>query len=684
MVIQRYNYGPLNIEKGHTRILELLPASLSDHISIRLIHFPLSADSTPHYEALSYAWGTSETPEDVLVHSNPETQNLDPSHYQAQTSIGELFSKLSVTANLASALHHLRYEDKARMLWIDALCIDQRNLEERSAEVGRMSSIYSSAKRVIVFLGPSSDECHLVHKFISHIAQDGQQKAQARRPVTDSSVFDDTFENNELDTSFMAAYNADTRMAVQRWLARPWFGRLWIWQEVHLAKEVMIVCGHHETAWREFQAAIIRLWRQTVQPDSPSVFESKNLDSLDFRKSLTLVRSLVGNYQKRTLMYLLDRTKDAQCCDPRDRIYAVLGMLDAPSRRQIVPDYSKTTRDVYTEIVLEDIKKEKSLRMFRQCEVRYSPRDLELPSWVPDFSVPKSTYDITLSCASGFSCPDAVFKQKEGSLALAGVNCATVCDFNFSVPSHATITDILWICSGWTPSAFKTEKDRSGEDLLDAYCRTLICNDVADHIVQPRGIPTLEDCRAFVLANICSNRGGADSPDIPSSSSDFYRLLAHYLPGRTFFTTSQGYIGLAPAAIQKGDLVVVLLGSTRPVLLRPVSQQDGCYSLVGSCYVHGLMDSEALLGPLPKSWNTEWRLKNDGQYSYWYVNKASGEATRQDPRLGSDAKIRRVRIEGVGMRYEDLVTRDVVKGNPRLNRRELVERGCDVRMFDLL
>ena len=67
------------------------------------------------------------------------------------------------------------------------------------------------------------------------------------------------------------------------------------------------------------------------------------------------------------------------------------------------------------------------------------------------------------------------------------------------------------------------------------------------------------------------------------------------------------------------------------------------------------------------------------QSGYWYVNKASGEATRQDPRLESDAKIRRVRIEGVGMRYEDLV-----KGNPRLNWRELVERGCDVRMFDLL
>ena len=202
-----------------------------------------------------------------------------------------------------------------------------------------------------------------------------------------------------------------------------------------------------------------------------------------------------------------------------------------------------------------------------------------------------------------------------------------------------------------------TEKDRSGVDLVDAYCRTLICNNVADHIVQPRGISTLEDCRAFLLANICSNRGGADSLDIPDSSSNIYRFLTHYLPGRTFFTTSQGYIGLAPAAIQIGDLVVVLLESTSPVLLRPVSQQDGCYSLIGSCYVHGLMDTEALLGLLPKPWKTEWRLSNDGylpvggQYDYWYVNKANGEATRQDPRFGSDAKIRRVRIKGVGMRY---------------------------------
>jgi hypothetical protein len=83
-------------------------------------------------------------------------------------------------------------------------------------------------------------------------------------------------------------------------------------------------------------------------------------------------------------------------------------------------------------------------------------------------------------------------------------------------------------------------------------------------------------------------------------SMRYFSRLQEVLPGRAFFTTLDGFIGLCPAAARSGDCVCVILGSTAPLLLRPSS--GGQYKLVGECYIHGLMQGQGLLGPIPSSW----------------------------------------------------------------------------------
>ena len=140
-----YRYSPLNESLNEIRLLELHPGDFSAdlHVSIRKasliseappIHEALLMEGPPIYEALSYVWGTTENPVEIKVGpSGSET--------------------LAITQNLAIALPYLRHEKHFRTLWIDALCINQQNLHERSSQVKMMGDIYRLADRVVVWLG---------------------------------------------------------------------------------------------------------------------------------------------------------------------------------------------------------------------------------------------------------------------------------------------------------------------------------------------------------------------------------------------------------------------------------------------------------------------------------------------------------------------------------------------------
>ncbi|OCL05684.1 hypothetical protein AOQ84DRAFT_298427, partial [Glonium stellatum] len=134
------------------RILILLPGQWSDPIKCELHHAYICKDRDPvepqyenpegehpMYEALSYTWG-------------------DPS---VQKTIELCGTPFDVGANLESALRHLRTEEHPRRLWIDAICIDQHNLEERSIQVLKMTHIYRQASRVLVWLGEESDNSNM-------------------------------------------------------------------------------------------------------------------------------------------------------------------------------------------------------------------------------------------------------------------------------------------------------------------------------------------------------------------------------------------------------------------------------------------------------------------------------------------------------------------------------------------
>ena len=205
-----YEYTPLTAPRT-IRLLELRPSKDSDPVEVSLIAKPLS--NAPAFEALSYCWGDPRGRREVICNGCP----------------------LSITTSLFTGLEHFRprplsHSDSdsdsapSRVLCADAICIHQSDMAERSAQVQLMLSIYSLARRVLVWLGPLSPAYSgaAVLSCIREVAADINTKAQA--------LWRDA---NVLEADFLPLVSL---------LARPWFRR-WVVQEVSLAREAVMCVG---------------------------------------------------------------------------------------------------------------------------------------------------------------------------------------------------------------------------------------------------------------------------------------------------------------------------------------------------------------------------------------------------------------------------------------------------------
>lgn len=136
--MQIYTYQPLPPGPRRIRLLQLLPCSDSSDIRCTIFNYQISIDRPfGIYEALSYCWGDRSDPQRIFIKDELDTK----------------YQYLDVTTNLFAALHRLRDPSLPRTLWVDAICINQGDLDERGQQVQFMTTIYSAASQVVVWLG---------------------------------------------------------------------------------------------------------------------------------------------------------------------------------------------------------------------------------------------------------------------------------------------------------------------------------------------------------------------------------------------------------------------------------------------------------------------------------------------------------------------------------------------------
>lgn len=200
-------YQPIDSSRQQIRIIRLLPGRFDDAIEIQLAHVSLSGDAAPHYDALSYVWGQEQCP-------NPATVNGTP---------------VSITSNLDTALRYFRDENDEKTLWVDAVCINQRDNVEKGPQVQMMGQIYRKAARVLVWLGPAAE------------GSDGLLE-HMKEGITDENISDSALQNSSLAM-----------------MSRPWFTRIWVQQEIALAAEDPIMCcGRYTMSWATWCLYMLR------------------------------------------------------------------------------------------------------------------------------------------------------------------------------------------------------------------------------------------------------------------------------------------------------------------------------------------------------------------------------------------------------------------------------------------
>ena len=315
----RYFYHPL-LSKMSIRLLELQAGSRKDVIKCRLITVE-SLDLAPSYEALSHCWGLGAKTE--VVSCNDEVKPF------------------TITESLFGALSRLRLDDRNRLLWIDALCINQHDLSERSQQVSIMRLIYANASKVSVWLGVADNMFVATIGLIKSIAR---SCCIHRYGATDPESWHQLLSKGprypwleSLEQGKAAFHLPDSNDVCWENLGHffdlPWFFRVWVIQEVQSCDNVQVICGEDIMDWN--MVTLVATWFRASLPGRLRIQELRRragnqgafmgTSQMHFMNLRPLT-----THQEAPFLRLLDRAQSFQSSEPKDKIYA---LLTHPARR---------------------------------------------------------------------------------------------------------------------------------------------------------------------------------------------------------------------------------------------------------------------------------------------------------------------------------------------------------------
>ena len=412
-----YRYWPLPpiMEYGQTppftRIM-LLSAGVGSE-PLRCSLTIINVESCPPFEALSYVWGQARAVHPVLCDGGA----------------------VSITQNLDDALRSMRLPTQARRLWVDAVCIDQQNLDERSRQVRYMRLIYSRATRVIVWLGlkvPGLEKAMDLAEMI-HEIRSADQPTEATKAINRVEL------TQNMSTLAIATLTAEEEAAkhLQALLFRDFFSRSWCVQEVLVSAYCIAKIEDLEIEFFKIlsTALYIHMQQGKLVPDTPLEF----WNMVYMKRTGNSPRLLPPNAVEGSigpLLHLLVGTRDFKATDPRDKIFALLGITDeglnpqrayqvmAPSNslgvkllqrvqgaitgvadyvnklgpdmhfmrhKALIADYKKSVMEVYRDFTRFHFRKPpRFLDILSHVQHIEDPSTAGWPSWVPKWFQPRS------------------------------------------------------------------------------------------------------------------------------------------------------------------------------------------------------------------------------------------------------------------------------------------------------
>ena len=569
---QMYQYEGLRSDQ--IRLLKI--QNVQDIVMCSLItHF---ISNTPDFQALSYVWGKFETSE--MINCN-----------------GKL---LAVTSHLLQGLHSLYQQFGAdQSFWIDAICINQKDTDEKAVQVPIMGKIYSTANSTIIWIGPSADDSDLAMSSISEMNK-------IFKPIHNLEVV-----NRHNATAYgLPAVEDPVWPALVRIMYREWFARMWVIQEAVLAKSLVVVCGEHLIAFEEVvqlanNCRLTRLiddilFHHMISPgDSDQGFAV--LPYLDH------FRQQVSRGEEVYLVALLNAACNKLVTEPVDKIYGVLALMSKDMQSKITIDYSEVARKEYWRLYIA---------VGKLLLQEYGPvildmtltstRRSEMPSWCPDFGSKPITNSLVRTFAAGLAEPDydiSLIPQPiveipgSDSLGFRGLE-MDIIDVVLPLVSRAIdnkeanayAASLLVECETQCANLSKVVY-QSPEDIPIQHKITLVSCLLVDRNIYPV-VQISEDYEIATrwYRSLCETDRTLPPLEGPAyiAAQRYTSAMSIAWQGRSYFSTKGGRVGLGPSSSQPGDSICIFFSAHVPHILRFDSAKES-YQFVGEAFVCGLM-----------------------------------------------------------------------------------------------
>lgn len=611
--MERYDsiYGDKVLGPSEIRVLRLNPASsldpkaMDDEISSTTEIICL--DDCPDFTALSYCWGTGAFDNTMICNGTPMkiTESLDRALRWFRTSVADSFRNNSFMAKATSLV-----------IWADAVCINQSNTDERNAQVQLMGRIYSQAARVFIYLGEESPSTAAGIALAANLWETASDWSKKHPDMDSPTVF---------SSMPYPPRHAPGWKGLIDILTRPWFSRCWIIQEFCMCANRIFVCGESSFTWMLFDTAV-RLIREnsevsTLLADKMAAGRKRDARFWDSRDltSLFLLRALAGSIasdewhnklrgnrppaaQFQLWDLLVDVGSNFEATNARDRVYSLMGM--ASDRESLpIPNYRLTVGETYEMFTKYFVTI--GLGMDVISTAGMERRELDMPSWVPDWS----TYPWPLTWNPFPNTRDSTAnasKDSDSNVRLSSLDPFKLLASGALIDKIAHLSDPIdelmigqnRTHKAWIHSAKHTleaaQLALSSAEQTKLLSEIITAGDpdarVDDTILAFKALE--QAMEMYIHLSVMMNPRPFDTA---LYKYKIYILSAvSIMAGTRLLVTEGGSVGLSPNPATIGDEVCIFAGGKTPYLVRRKGEE---HFLVGKAYVRGVMQGEATESP---------------------------------------------------------------------------------------
>lgn len=602
--LPEYSYRKLG--KGYMRLFVLFRGEDNDLLRGLICH--MRFDNAGAFRALSYVWGPEQPRHKRRILVTPQ-------------------GVLRIKSTLGAALQRLRRKTKELVLWIDAICINQEDEDEKVKQISLLPQIFQRAICTLAVVATDDKNEQTVRTLL--------QIAAVQAYGSDVSKWPKELGFSRTTETWMRTglpeHNSAFWVDVEYLFQRPWFRRAWIVQEAIAARTVTIICGKWTFDWNVLHSTMEVVDRKLGTTSLANAWRPFMV--------LTEHREWEARSHRWPLLDLLETFRYAEAGMQRDRVFSLLGLAIDADHPLFEPDYKSPLYRIVRRFAQAFIERDGGMRLLCLAGLGHAGGDeaqlraSDFPSRVPDWTR-ETVNPWPLSSATGrgvtFSASGKLkvgmrYEPDNDVLHVASIVCERIASVSRFCNEPSQRSRYFQELDAMIEACELIDSDRrqelketvpvAGAIYPDTGVSSLIS--VSESYMAYRKVLRKDDLRTKSMRGSGRRGKKETTPGLNSlrleeehvtsgfreKSKTYAALLDAYIIGWKFVMTASGRCGIAPNGVLPGDIVAIVSGGNVPFILREgLAPARGTLFLVSECYIDGLMFGEAVEVFKTKTW----------------------------------------------------------------------------------